>query len=43
MNDLDVREIREKTGLTQGELADRKGTSYFLVRIKNTCTDLVHI
>ena len=26
MNDLDVREIREKSGLTQDELAERTGT-----------------
>ena len=26
MNDLDVREIREKSGLTQEELAERMGT-----------------
>ena len=25
MNDLDVREIREKSGLTQEELAERMG------------------
>ena len=26
MNDLDVKEIREKSGLTQEELAERMGT-----------------
>lgn len=27
MNDIDVREIREKSGLTQEELAERMGVS----------------
>ena len=26
MNDIDVKEIREKSGLTQEELAERMGT-----------------
>ena len=37
MNDIDVKEIREKSGLTQEELAERMGM------YKKICADWVHI